>query len=93
MAESSHALAVLTDALRAAVACRDPSCIDGSTAPASQRQQVAACICWWHANEGFICLGPRAGKQQTFVLMDEWLPATPPRSREDSLAELARRYA
>ena len=24
--------------------------------------------------------------------MEEWLPATPPRSREESLAELARRY-
>jgi hypothetical protein len=49
-------------------------------------------LLWWHAHEGLICLGPRAGKQQTFVLMDEWLPATPPRSREESLAELARRY-
>ena len=49
-------------------------------------------LLWWHANEGLICLGPRAGKQQTFVLMEEWLPPTPPRSREESLAELARRY-
>ena len=49
-------------------------------------------LLWWHAHEGLICLGPRAGKQQTFVLMDEWLPAASPRSREDSLAELARRY-
>ena len=49
-------------------------------------------LLWWHAHEGLICLGPRAGKQQTFVLLDEWLPPTPPRSRDDSLAELARRY-
>jgi len=49
-------------------------------------------LLWWHAHEGLICLGPRSGKQQTFALMDEWLPATPPRSRDDSLAELARRY-
>ena len=49
-------------------------------------------LLWWHAHEGLLCLGPRAGKQQTFVLMDEWLPPTPPRSREESLAELARRY-
>jgi hypothetical protein len=49
-------------------------------------------LLWWHAHEGLICLGPRAGKQQTFVLTDEWLPATPPRSRDESLAELARRY-
>jgi hypothetical protein len=49
-------------------------------------------LLWWHAHEGLICLGPRAGKQQTFVLTDDWLPATPPRSRDESLAELARRY-
>lgn len=49
-------------------------------------------LLWWHAHEGLLCVGPRAGKQQTFVLMDEWLPPTPPRSREESLAELARRY-
>jgi len=49
-------------------------------------------LLWWLAHEGLICVGPRDGKQQTFVLMDEWLPATPPRSREESLAELARRY-
>jgi Winged helix DNA-binding domain len=49
-------------------------------------------LLWWHAHEGLICLGPRAGKQQTFVLLDEWLPPSAPRSRDDSLAELARRY-
>jgi hypothetical protein len=49
-------------------------------------------LLWWHAQEGLICLGPRAGKQQTLVLTQEWLPATAPRSREESLAELARRY-
>jgi hypothetical protein len=49
-------------------------------------------LLWWHAHEGLICVGPRQGKQQTFVLLDEWLPAAPPRSREESLAELARRY-
>src|SRR5262245_53912350 len=49
-------------------------------------------LLWWHAHEGLVCMGPRAGKQQTFVLMDEWLPPATPRSREESLAELARRY-
>jgi hypothetical protein len=49
-------------------------------------------LLWWHAHERLICLGPRSGKQQTFVLLDEWLSATPQRSHEDSLAELARRY-
>ncbi len=44
------------------------------------------------AQEGLICMGPRAGKQPTFVLIDAWLPPTPALSRDEALAELARRY-
>jgi hypothetical protein len=44
------------------------------------------------AQEGFICFGPRAGKQSTFVLLDEWLPDVRGLLREEGLAELALRY-
>lgn len=44
------------------------------------------------AHEGVLCLGPRAGKQPTFVLLDAWVPATPQKTRDAALAELARRY-
>ncbi|HYM87244.1 MAG TPA: winged helix DNA-binding domain-containing protein [Pseudoxanthomonas sp.] len=44
------------------------------------------------AQEGLLCLGPRAEKQPTFVLLDEWIPASSARDREQALAELARRY-
>jgi hypothetical protein len=49
-------------------------------------------ILWWLAQEGLICFGPRQGKQQTFVLLDEWAPENRAMEREESLAELARRY-
>jgi hypothetical protein len=49
-------------------------------------------ILWWLAHEGLICCGPRAGKQHTFVLLDEWVRPSPPISREQSLATLALRY-
>jgi len=39
-----------------------------------------------------LCLGPRRGAQHTFVLFDEWLPATPPRDRGEALGDLALRY-
>lgn len=45
------------------------------------------------AHERVLCFGARRGKQPVFVLLDEWLPATRPLSREESLAELALRYA
>ncbi len=46
-----------------------------------------------HAEQtGLICSGLRRGKQSTYALLDERLPAVKPLSREDALKELARRY-
>jgi len=42
--------------------------------------------------EAVICSGGRRGKQFTYALFDERVPPTPPRDREDALAELAGRY-
>jgi len=46
------------------------------------------------AHDGLLCLGARAGKQHTVVLLDEWTPASRAHrpSREEALATLARRY-
>ena len=44
------------------------------------------------AHERLICFGARRGKQPSFVLLDEWLPPSPPKPRDEALAELARRY-
>jgi hypothetical protein len=44
------------------------------------------------AQQGLICYGAREGRQPTFVLLDEWLPATKEPSRPAALATLATRY-
>lgn len=44
------------------------------------------------AHEGLICQGPRADKQPSFVLLEEWLPPQATLDRDQALAELARRY-
>jgi len=44
------------------------------------------------AQEGLLCLGTRKGKQQTFVLLDEWIPSPGILEREEALAELTQRY-
>lgn len=49
-------------------------------------------IVWELAQQAVICFGPRRGKQHTFVLFDDWVPATPARGRDEALAELAVRY-
>jgi winged helix DNA-binding protein len=49
-------------------------------------------ILWYLSQAGLICPGPMQDKQQTFVLLEEWVPHSRELSREDSLAELAGRY-
>ncbi|EDY17744.1 conserved hypothetical protein [Chthoniobacter flavus Ellin428] len=49
-------------------------------------------ILWRLAQEGLLCFGTHRGKQPTFTLLDEWLPAGQPRDAEACLAELALRY-
>jgi hypothetical protein len=49
-------------------------------------------IMWRLAQEGVVCFGARAGKQQTFALLDEWVPHARSLERGEALAELARRY-
>jgi hypothetical protein len=44
------------------------------------------------AQEGLLCFGPRKGKQQGFVLLDEWIPFGKKLQGEEALAELANRY-
>lgn len=42
--------------------------------------------------EGLVCFGPIQDKQQTFVLLDEWVPHSKNMKRDEALAELAGRY-
>lgn len=44
------------------------------------------------ARQGVLCFGPHDGKQPTIVLLDEWVPPSPPLERDAALARLARRY-
>lgn len=47
---------------------------------------------WNSAYQGLICFGPMNGKQQTIVLLEEWVPDCRELSYEQSLQELALRY-
>jgi hypothetical protein len=58
----------------------------------SAKGQRGLHILWWLAQEGLLCFGPRQGRQQTFVLLDEWLPQAKRMEKDEALAELARRY-
>ncbi|GLU52351.1 winged helix DNA-binding domain-containing protein [Dyadobacter frigoris] len=51
-----------------------------------------SCIMMQAELEGIICSGPRDGKQFTYALIDERVPKTRPLTKEESLAELVKRY-
>lgn len=55
-------------------------------------QQRGYTILWHAAQSGLICLGPMEGKQQTLVLLDEWIPKPTPSPVDGAVTELARRY-
>ncbi len=61
----------------------------GGVSTANKRGQH---ILWCLAQYGFICFGGRAGKQQTFALLDELAPKAKRMERDESLAEIAKRY-
>lgn len=42
--------------------------------------------------EGLLCTGPRAGSDNSYVLLDEWCPPGPRLSRPAAVAEAVRRY-
>lgn len=62
---------------------------DAGITPTGQRGYH---ILWQTAQAGVICLGPLEGRQQTFVLLDEWVPAAHDLPRADAVEELAARY-
>jgi hypothetical protein len=54
--------------------------------------QRAYHLLWYAAQIGVTCIGPNEGKEQTFVLLDEWAPDQQHPTREEALALLARMY-
>ena len=49
-------------------------------------------LLWYLAQTGTIVLGPTEGRQQTFALLDEWVPNGRKLDRDEALRELALRY-
>jgi winged helix DNA-binding protein len=90
----ARARTLLTRALRDGRRLTRPQAYDvldrGGVSPRGQR---GIHILGHLSQQRVLCFGPREGRQPTFVLLDEWLPAAtsdPP--REQALAMLAERY-
>ncbi|MBU2669361.1 winged helix DNA-binding domain-containing protein [Actinoplanes bogorensis] len=49
-------------------------------------------LLWYSAQRGVTAIAPHVGKEQTFVLLDEWVPAPNRPAREEALGIIALRY-
>lgn len=65
--------------------------LDAAGIPTTGTDRGFYILAYW-AQAGLICLGPRRGKQQTIVLLEEWAPKPRTLSGDEALAELASRY-
>ena len=54
--------------------------------------QMGYYILWWASQLGVTCIAPHIGKEQTFVLLQEWAPKPNKPSREAALGLMALRY-
>jgi hypothetical protein len=49
-------------------------------------------LLWYASQRGVLCIAPNIGNEQTFVLLDEWVPDPHRPDREEALATIALRY-
>jgi len=54
--------------------------------------QVGYHLLWYASQKGVTCIGPYQGKEQTFVLLDEYVPDAHRPQREEALGIVALRY-
>jgi hypothetical protein len=54
--------------------------------------QRAYHLLWYASQRGVTCVGPQRGKEQTFVLLDEFAPPGPDLDRPSALAVIAGRF-
>jgi hypothetical protein len=91
--DTERARAVVTAALRGGRRCGRRELLavlaDGAVDVTGQRGYH---LLWYLAQTGTLCLGPTAGGEQAFVLLDEWVTAPRRLDRDAALAELALRY-
>ncbi|MFC4590624.1 winged helix DNA-binding domain-containing protein [Sphaerisporangium corydalis] len=49
-------------------------------------------LLWYASQRGVLCIAPNIGNEQSFVLLDEWVPDPHRPDREEALATLALRF-
>ena len=91
--DAGRAVDVLADALSGGGRLTRSQCVralEDSGIPIEG--QRAYHLLWYASQLGVTCIAPNQGGEQTFVLLDEWVPDPHRLDREEALATLAQRY-
>jgi hypothetical protein len=54
--------------------------------------QLGYHLLWYASQRGVTCIAPSVGTEQTFVLLDEWVPTPNRLARDEALATITTRY-
>ncbi len=91
--DAEAAVEVLGAVLTGGVVLTRAQCVEAlESAGIPGAGQRAYHLLWYASQKGVTCVGPARGKEQTFVLLDEFAPAGPDLDRPAALAEIARRF-
>ncbi len=91
--DAERAADVLAEALAGGRAMTRAECVavlEGAGIPAGG--QRAYHLLWYASQKGVTCVGPQRGKEQTFVLLDEFAPPGRALDRPAALATVAQRF-
>ena len=90
---ADHAVFLLGEALAGGKRLTRSECLGALTAGGVEvGGQRGYHLLWFAAQCGVAAIAPHVGKEQTFVLLDEWVPAPRRPGREEALGLIARRY-
>ena len=91
--DADRAVEVLGEALAGGRRLTRSQCVaalaDAGIDPAGQ---LGYHLLWYASQRGVTCVAPNIGKEQSFVLLDEWVPDPHRPEREEALATMAVRY-
>jgi hypothetical protein len=91
--DADRAAAVLREALVGGLAMTRAECVavlEAAGIPSAG--QRAYHLLWYASQKGVTCVGPQRGKEQTFVLLDDFTPPGPALDRPSALAVIAERF-
>lgn len=90
---ADRAVEVLRAALAGGARLTRAQCLQTLTdAGISDAGQFRHHLLWYASQRGVTCFGPDIGKEQSFVLLDEWAPHPYQPDRDEALGTIALRY-